>query len=33
MLERIRGVPGDVLDRAAYHEDFAKHSDGLSGVL
>ncbi|GAA2097133.1 DUF6879 family protein [Actinomadura alba] len=33
MLERIREVPGDVLDRAAYHEDFAKHSVGLSGVL
>lgn len=33
MLERLRGVSGDTLDHAAYHEDFTKESDGLSGVV
>jgi hypothetical protein len=33
MLERIREVSGDTLDRAAYHEDFAKESDSLSGLI
>jgi hypothetical protein len=33
MLERIPGIPGAILDHAAYHEDFARESDKLTGVI
>lgn len=33
MLDRIRDVPGDVLDHAAYHADFARETKSLCGVV
>ncbi|TDD21866.1 hypothetical protein E1287_40250 [Actinomadura sp. KC06] len=33
MLDRIRRLPGDELDHAAYHSDFACQVEGLSGVI
>ncbi|MFC5747969.1 DUF6879 family protein [Actinomadura rugatobispora] len=33
MLERIRQVPGEVLDHAAYHKDYARQVEDLQGVI
>ncbi|WP_301175630.1 DUF6879 family protein [Actinomadura geliboluensis] len=33
MLDEITAVPGDTLDHAAYHRDFAHEIEGLSGVV
>ncbi|GAA4242174.1 hypothetical protein GCM10022254_74110 [Actinomadura meridiana] len=33
MLDRIPEIPGDELDHAAYHSDFARHVEGLRGVI
>jgi hypothetical protein len=33
MLDRIREVPGDVLDHGAYHKDFTRVAEDLHGVI
>ncbi|MUN36217.1 DUF6879 family protein [Actinomadura litoris] len=33
MLDRIPASHGETLDRAAYHRDFARHAEGLRGVI
>jgi len=33
MLEKVRDLPGENLDRAAYHADFARESDRLTGII
>ena len=31
MLEAVRELPGETLDRSAYHADFARESERLAG--
>jgi hypothetical protein len=33
MLDRIRQVPGEILDHAAYHKDYAEQVEDLRGVI
>lgn len=33
MLDKIPTIPGGVLDHAAYHRDFARQIEGLTGVV
>ncbi|MBE1534267.1 DUF6879 family protein [Actinomadura algeriensis] len=33
MLDQISGLPGDMLDHAAYHKDFARQLENLGGVV